>query len=137
MFAARYFGPSYFGDAYFGIESNIAPPAPPADLRDIGGSRRPSAKRHPRYAKYKVHPEEIARQQRMVQQYLDSLEEKPKAPVGKPKKAPKFTAALARAAADVQLTQVVRAAAAVRDRALAAEELRRRRLKLVLLLALD
>lgn len=99
----------------------------------IDGGMRP--RRHPRHSIPKLKPEEIARQQRMVQDYLDSLE--PKAPAVIQRKAPTFTAALARAAADVQLTQVVRAAAAVQDRALAAEELRQRRLKLVLLLALD
>lgn len=105
---------------------------PPVVVSGELGARRP-LRRHPRYSRPKLHPEEIARQQRMVQDYLDSLEQK--APAQRP--APKFTAALARAAADVQLTQVVRAAAAVRDRALAAEELRQRRLRLVLLLALD
>lgn len=103
-----------------------------------GGARRLGRKRpvrHPRYSRPKIKPEEIARQQRMVQEYLDSLE--PKAPPATPKKAPKFTPALARAAADVQLVTVMRVAAAIRDRDLAAEELRRRHLKLVLLLALD
>jgi hypothetical protein len=108
-----------------------------------GGARWPplnakSPKRHPRYAKYKLHPEEILRQQRMVEEYLASLESKAPTAQEPHKKAPTFTPALARAAADVQLVKVVRAAAEARDRDMAALELRRRRhLTLALLLALD
>lgn len=115
---------------------HTAPSAPPVVVSGELGARWPlRGRRHPRYSRPKLHPEEIARQQRMVQEYLDSLEQKAPPEIQRP--APKFTAALARAAADVQLTTVIRIAAAVQDRERAAEELRQRRLRLVLLLALD
>jgi hypothetical protein len=83
----------------------------------------------------KLHPEEIVRQQRMVQEYLDSLERKAQEP--KQQKAPRFTPALARAAADAQISNIARIAALAHDRELASDELWRRQVKLVLLLALD
>lgn len=117
------------------VSGDAEPPSPELWVRSPGHGKRP---RHPRYSRPKLKPEEIARQQRATQEYLDSLEPKaPAAELVRPQKAPEFTVTLARAATDVQLGRIVRIAAAVRDRDLAAEELRRRHLKLVLLLALD
>jgi len=93
-------------------------------------------------------PEDIAREQRMLEEYVASLEKKEKrlerAPARERKKAereipvPRLTDAMARAASAEQLMAIIRAVSAVElDRQRAAEEKRRRMLMAVLLLALD
>lgn len=93
-------------------------------------------------------PEDIAREQRMLEEYVESLEKKEKrlerAPARERKKAaletpaPRLTDAMARAASVAQLMTIARvASAAALDRKKAVEEKRRRGLTAVLLLALD
>lgn len=92
--------------------------------------------------------EDIAREQRMLEEYVASLERKEKrlerAPARERKKAeratpvPRLTDAMARAASAEQLMVVMRSVSAAElDRQRAAEEKRRRTLTAVLLLALD
>lgn len=121
-----------------------APPAvqPPPDgsgLRIIHGRRPRDRDRL---------PEDIAREQCMLEEYVQSLEKKEKklerAPARERKKAtlatpaPRLTDAMARAASAKQLMSIMRAVSAAElDRQKAAEEKRRRALTAVLLLALD
>lgn len=110
------------------------------------GARKPR-RRKPEF--YKLHPEEILRQQKMTQDYLDELERRkapPPATVVKgrvvasprprPSPVPRLTAAMAHAATMQQLRAIVTAKLATeRDRARAKQEQeRRRRLGLAVLL---
>lgn len=105
MFGHAYFGAPYFGPPYWGPGSGG--PAPTISIDRLGGRRR--------------HPDEVRREQRMVAEYLRSLEQRepvavqevpaieeaPAAPV-----IVELTAAMAKAASDHQIQRIVEAAAA-------------------------
>ncbi len=114
-----YFGNGYYGPGYFGPGAGAPPPAPAVGIDGSGlrflRGRRP-------------HPTEIAREQRMVEDYLRSLERRerevfsPAAAV-----AHEFTEAMASAASAEQLRTVLQAAiASIEDRERARLEFERR-----------
>lgn len=136
MFGHRYFGARHFGPRYFGDGGEGAPPLQEVVL-DGGRWPIPRGKvrvRKPRHVPAKLkdqHPEDIERERRMVQQYLDDLEavkETPRPAQDEPAIEPRLTEAMARAAKATDLKVIAtHESAAEADRAVAEEERRRRR----------
>lgn len=113
----------------------------------VGGGRRPRRNPEP---PIKLHPEEIERQQRMVQEYLDELERRaqeeqeskavPAGAVIEEVQAvePRLSTVMALAATEAQLHHIARSiVAAERDREVARAEFQRRYWVRALLLTLD
>lgn len=148
MFGNSFFGATYYGDPYFGPGSGTPPPAV---LTDLGtGHRHRRRKIHPpvRPRDLDRHPEDILREQRLIERYLEEQERKaqPQAPAtARPSERPIVTTpavapipllhdAVARAAAAEMFIAQVRSSSA--ERLAQAMSNDRRRVAL-LLLALD
>lgn len=141
MFAHAYFPSSFYAPGYF-------PPAAAA-VSDVvmDGGRLRARRKHVRRL-----PEDIAREQRMVEQYLQTLERRElqaerlervparvrKVEAARIPAAPILTEAMARAASVEQLRRITEHAQSVeRAREVARAERKRRRVLALVLLAID
>lgn len=121
------------GFAAFNWTGQVAAQAAPTPAIDGSGLRFLRSRRS---EPAKLHPEEIERQRRMVDQYLQGLEKKAAPKPAKqarreakqpPTPVPRLTEAMAQAATEQQIHRVLEATAAEeRDRQIAQAEFRRR-----------
>lgn len=147
MFARRYFAGSYFPPRYFPAGGNVAPPQPPPQTNDGSGLRILRGRKAERTRLR----EDYERERRMLEEYLQSLEQKKAKPAKRlPARAakkqakeapqpvvPRLTEAMAQVAAANELQRIEtaeRAAAEDKEQARREHERRRRQATAAVLL---